>query len=204
MFQIRKSFKVSSYVEFTNLVCIAVDKDYVEFDYCYLKSVNRTYKYGSMRAKFLKLPITQIVFNYALFKRENGYKPFLYNISVDVCRFLKSPYNPVTKFFYNSFKDHSNINHSCPFNHDFIVEKLDTKTVTDKLSRLPIPVGQYAMSAACNNHCFINNLQLLLLVPVISVTISVENALLYDATRHLVIPNDQQQQYKQQLTRPTT
>ncbi|XP_037941299.1 uncharacterized protein LOC119674243 [Teleopsis dalmanni] len=139
---------VSSHVEFTNMLCKTFDKSFVTFDYCYLKSVNRSYKYISMRAKLLQLPVTNIVFNYAMLKRENGYKPFLYNITFEACSFLKSQNNPVTKFVYNVFKDHSNVNHTCPYNHDVIIEKLDTKSFADRLSRLPIPFGQYAISGA--------------------------------------------------------
>lgn len=53
---------------------------------------------------------------FGLYKRVNGYMPFLYNMSFDACRFLTSPNpNPVALYFYNFSKDYSNINHSCPF-----------------------------------------------------------------------------------------
>jgi len=54
---------------------------------------------------------------FGLYKRLNGYKPFLYNMTLDGCRFLKSRNpNPIALYFYNLFKDYSNINHTCPYN----------------------------------------------------------------------------------------
>ncbi|XP_022228667.1 uncharacterized protein LOC111078351 isoform X4 [Drosophila obscura] len=46
------SYEVASKVEFTNIVCTSLDKEFSEFEYCYLKSVNRTYKYVSVKSKF--------------------------------------------------------------------------------------------------------------------------------------------------------
>jgi len=45
-------------LEFKNINCEAVDKEFSEFEYCYLKSVNRTYKYISVKLKLLQLPVT--------------------------------------------------------------------------------------------------------------------------------------------------
>jgi len=54
--------------------------------------------------------------NFALLKRYSGYKPFLYNITVDACKLLKHPKaNPIFGFFHGLFKEHSNMNHSCPY-----------------------------------------------------------------------------------------
>jgi len=51
-----------------------------------------------------------------MWKRLNGYKPFLYNITTDVCKFLRNPKsNPVMKYIFESFIEYSNINHSCPY-----------------------------------------------------------------------------------------
>ncbi|XP_037941293.1 uncharacterized protein LOC119674238 [Teleopsis dalmanni] len=139
--------KVFSYVEFTNIVCKSLDKKTVEISYSYMKSINRSYKYISLRAKVHKLPITNLKINYALFKRANGYKPFLYNITVDACAFMKSHNNPVTTYIYNIIKEHTNLNRSCPLNHDIIVEKLDATFLEKKLMLLPFPSGQYAFNS---------------------------------------------------------
>ncbi|KAH8348576.1 hypothetical protein KR084_008779, partial [Drosophila pseudotakahashii] len=132
-------------VEFKNIKCESVDEEFCTFDYCHLKSVNRTYKYFSARAKMLKLPITNAKVNGALYQRLNGYKPFLYNITVDCCKFVKNQKsNPVAGFLYDSFKEFSNLNHSCPYNHDLVLEKLTASSVNHRVTNiLPFPEGEY-------------------------------------------------------------
>lgn len=103
--------------------------------------------------------------NFSLLKRFNGYKPFLYNITVDACKALRhSKYNPIFSFFYGLFKHHSNMNHTCPFDvsvlirrlieqlntflfkfqHDLIVEKLPTNFLNQKVNGdIKFPHGDY-------------------------------------------------------------
>ncbi|XP_041450231.1 uncharacterized protein LOC111078351 isoform X2 [Drosophila obscura] len=134
------SYEVASKVEFTNIVCTSLDKEFSEFEYCYLKSVNRTYKYVSVKSNLYQTPV-----NFSLYKRFNGYRPFMYNITVDACRFLKNPKsNPVTLFFFSSFAEFSNLNHSCPFNGALVLEKLSTEFINHQTTKvLPFPEGDY-------------------------------------------------------------
>lgn len=44
-------------MEFNNLRCVALDRSFLNFEYCYLKSVNRTFKYASLKTKLHQLPI---------------------------------------------------------------------------------------------------------------------------------------------------
>ncbi|KRK07090.1 uncharacterized protein LOC26535167 isoform X1 [Drosophila yakuba] len=137
--------EVYSLVEFTNVQCESVDKDYTLFPYCYLKSVNRSYKYVSVKAKLLQLPVAKAKVRLALYKRLNGYKPFLYDMTIDACRFLKYPKsNPVALYFYNCFKEYSNLNHTCPFEHDIVLDKMSYHSINNKLTKvLPFPEGNY-------------------------------------------------------------
>jgi len=50
-----------------------------------------------------------------IFKRANGYKPWVVKAELDICRFVKKTYNPVAIIVFNLFKEFSNFNHSCPF-----------------------------------------------------------------------------------------
>ncbi|XP_044250418.1 uncharacterized protein [Drosophila takahashii] len=138
---------VYSLVEFTNIKCESVDKDFCEIDYCFLKSVNRTYKYVSVKVKLLRIPVTRIKVNFAVYKRLNGYKPFLYNLTLDACKFLKAPRsNPVANYFYNFFNNVSNMNHSCPYDHDIVMEKMTYSSVYHQFSDiLPFPEGNYML-----------------------------------------------------------
>nr|XP_044251440.1 uncharacterized protein LOC123003317 [Drosophila takahashii] len=137
--------QTESRFEFTNFICKTFDKQFGEFEYCYLKSVNRTYKYISGKFKLHQLPITKLRVNVALWKRFNGYKPFMYNITIDVCAFLKNhKSNPVINFVHESHSNYSNINHSCPLNHDIILEKLPIDILNHRFTAvLPFPEGDY-------------------------------------------------------------
>ncbi|XP_034665150.1 uncharacterized protein LOC117899325 [Drosophila subobscura] len=139
--------EISSKWEFTNFKCTSLDKEFTEFEYCYIKSINRTYKYLSFRANLLKTPVTKIKLNFSLFKRFSGYRPFLYNMTVDSCRFLaKQKSYPVAAFFYNLFKDSSNMNHTCPYDHDLILDQLTATFLNHQFTKvLPFPEGDYLM-----------------------------------------------------------
>ncbi|XP_039497157.1 uncharacterized protein LOC120455242 [Drosophila santomea] len=145
MFTTHYLAEVNALVEFTNVQCESLDKDFALFEYCYLKSVNRSYKYCSLKVKLLQLPITKIKVRFGLYKRLNGYIPFLYNMTLDACRFLKSAKpNPIANFFYSFFKDHSNINHTCPYNHDIVVDQMLYNHINYKVTKiLPFPEGSY-------------------------------------------------------------
>ncbi|EDV57335.1 uncharacterized protein LOC6542275 [Drosophila erecta] len=134
-----------SKLEFTNIKCITHDPEFLVVDYCFLKSINRTYKYLSVKAHLFQKPVTKVKVNAATFQRLNGYKPFLYNVTVDACRFFKNQKsNPVAFYLYNLFKDYSNLNHSCPYDHDIILEKLSINHVNKQVTDvLPVPHGDY-------------------------------------------------------------
>ncbi|XP_020811060.1 uncharacterized protein LOC110186287 [Drosophila serrata] len=124
---------IISKVEFTNIKCNSLDTDFANFEYCFLKSVNRHYKYLSLKV------------NIELQKRYSVYRTFLYNVTVDACRFLKNPQsNPIGIYLYGFFRDYSNMNHTCPFNHDLIVDKLPVNFTNRHVTEvLPFPTGDY-------------------------------------------------------------
>ncbi|KAH8313534.1 hypothetical protein KR067_007774, partial [Drosophila pandora] len=152
----KKSFKYNLYtsiyflkvlclVEFKNIKCDSLDSEFDAFEYCLLKSVNRSYKYLSLKVKLYKVPIAKVKVNFALLKKFNGYKPFLYNITVDACKTLRHPKsNPIFGYFHDAFKTFSNMNHTCPFDHDVIVDKLPISHVDHQFSKLlAFPTGEY-------------------------------------------------------------
>ncbi|XP_016951390.1 uncharacterized protein LOC108025419 [Drosophila biarmipes] len=137
--------EITPMVEFTNVKCTSWDKKFADFEYCHLKSVNRSFKYLSLKVNLHKVPITKIKVNFALLKRYSGYKPFLYNITFDACKLLKHPKsNPIAGFFHGLFKKHSNMNHSCPYDHDLLVDKLPTSFLNKQITgALNFPLGEY-------------------------------------------------------------
>ncbi|KAH8232478.1 hypothetical protein KR032_008076, partial [Drosophila birchii] len=155
---------IASKVEFTNVKCTPLDPKFMVFEYCYLKSVNRTYKYLSVKTKMASFPLQKptvsvyvhpvrnlrthpISFqvNIELLKRYSGYKPFLYNVTVDVCRFMKNPKSsPIAAYFHGLFSSFSNMNHTCPYNHDLVVDKLPTSFINQQVTgALSFPHGDY-------------------------------------------------------------
>ncbi|KAH8372521.1 hypothetical protein KR200_002935, partial [Drosophila serrata] len=130
--------------EFTNINCTCFGESFCSFEYCLLKSVNRTYKYASLKMKFNQGPANKIKANLALYKKLNGYKPFLYNVTVDACKLLKNPTSsPVATYFYSFFLPFSNINHTCPF-ETVIIDKVSIAHMNDQLTKiLPFPKGEY-------------------------------------------------------------
>ncbi|EDW42392.1 GM25974 [Drosophila sechellia] len=132
--------------EFTNLKCISHNESFSTFEYCFLKAINRTYKYASIKVKLHEVPIKKVKVNFALYQRLNGYKPFLYNVTFDGCKYLLNMKGyPVATYIFNLFAPYSNINHSCPYDHDLIVEKLPFSYINDQMSIiLPFPKSSYA------------------------------------------------------------
>ncbi|KAH8308294.1 hypothetical protein KR059_010075, partial [Drosophila kikkawai] len=131
--------------EFTNFVCTSYDKKFGEFEYCFIKSINRSYKYISGKFNVSQVPLTKIKANIGLWKRFNGYKPFLYNITFEYCAFRRNPKsNPIANFIYGSFVDYTNMNHTCPINHGVTLDKLPVDFVNNRFTRvLSFPTGDY-------------------------------------------------------------
>ncbi|XP_041448733.1 uncharacterized protein LOC121404110 [Drosophila obscura] len=137
---------VSCKFEFTNLKCTTLEQEFVEFDRCFLKSVNRTYKYLTVSTKIHVLPLNSASIQTQVLKRLNGYKPFLFNFTTDACMVFGGKMNPTTRFFFGLMAPYSNMNHSCPYDHDIIVEKLPISFLNEQLTRvLPFPEGDYCV-----------------------------------------------------------
>ncbi|KAH8347150.1 hypothetical protein KR059_005869, partial [Drosophila kikkawai] len=138
-------FQVTGKVEFTNLKCTSYDPKFSEFEYYHFKAINRTFKYLSLKVKLYETPITNVKVNVALLKRFGGYKPFLYNVTVDACKFLKNPSsNAVIVYLHGFFKSHSNMNHTCPYDHDLIVDKLTADFLNTQVTEvISFPFGEF-------------------------------------------------------------
>ncbi|XP_051859558.1 uncharacterized protein LOC127565414 [Drosophila albomicans] len=85
-------------------------------------------------------PVTNIFAEFQVFKRENGYKPWLVKTSWDLCRFLTKAYNPFAILFYRMFKEFTNINHTCPYEGDLVVEGFHLRP---ELLGVVLPTGDY-------------------------------------------------------------
>ncbi|EDV95704.1 GH15853, partial [Drosophila grimshawi] len=133
-----------AHVTFTNLKCNATDRNIGEFDYCYIKAVNRTHKYVSVYFKLYQRPLSNITLNIKVFRKSNGYQPFIPTINIDLCKFLINQKHPFMIIFYKITKQYSNINHTCPYITDVYVDKMYTGNLeSDFMRYIPIPEGDY-------------------------------------------------------------
>ncbi|KAH8301928.1 hypothetical protein KR044_000957, partial [Drosophila immigrans] len=163
-FQLLLFYQCVAHVTFTNLKCSLTNETYGEITLCHIKAVNRTHKYVSVKVK-----LNIIMDNIFVMRYDYGYKPFFIDISIDICKFLKNPQNAFMNVFYNTFRETSNINHTCPYTvskiinlieliqnikinsifelqNDIIVDKVWTGNLEDDFSKfLPIPNGDYAI-----------------------------------------------------------
>ncbi|XP_039480595.1 uncharacterized protein LOC120444734 [Drosophila santomea] len=134
----------------TNVKCEVLDKSFVEFPICNLKVLGRGIIAENVYIKILKLPVEKISVNFAVYKKLSGYHPFLFNVTVDLCHYMKHP-NPmnIVHYIHIALKPFTNFNHSCPYNvsnnqHDIVVKDF---VLTDQMfARIPLPIGNYMFS----------------------------------------------------------
>ncbi|XP_046810101.1 uncharacterized protein LOC111679419 [Lucilia cuprina] len=103
--------------KFTNLHCEDHDLKFSRFEKYKLKVLRRGLVVMNINVNLYQTPVTNISINVGLYKRANGYRPFLWNISQDACLFFARQNRfPVLKFMLGLITEHSNINHTCPYN----------------------------------------------------------------------------------------
>ncbi|XP_070071685.1 uncharacterized protein [Drosophila takahashii] len=136
---------IFSHVTFTNLKCGTKDTKFSNFKKCYIKAVNRTHKYVDLYINLYQIPVDNVTV-IKLMRHDHGYKPFFVDITFDGCKFLKNQKHPIARAFYGIYKNSSNINHTCPYNHDLIVDHLWTGNIeADRLKYIPMINGDYAI-----------------------------------------------------------
>ncbi|KAH8355811.1 hypothetical protein KR200_007241, partial [Drosophila serrata] len=139
------TFQVNSLLEFTNVICEPLDKNFCGFEYCRLEKVNKTFKYITAKVLLFQKPVSKVRINGALYKRSNGYKPYLYNVTIDGCKFFKTlRARPVSRLIYDFLNSTSNLNHSCPYDHDIYVSNLSDNYLNNHITHiLTFPKGDY-------------------------------------------------------------
>ncbi|XP_043068875.1 uncharacterized protein [Drosophila bipectinata] len=138
----RVVFQDSTKIRWTNAKCISLNQSWVRINQCRLKAIKRDMTVFNFNATFLH-PTKDIEARYRVFKRENGYKPWLINMKYDCCRFLRRPYDTFGIFIYKLYKDFSNINHTCPLHGDILIQGFYLRT---DLFKLPMPTGDFLLS----------------------------------------------------------
>ncbi|XP_039964867.1 uncharacterized protein LOC126760999 [Bactrocera neohumeralis] len=133
---------VDTFTKLTNINCKTLDKPFADFKSCRLHVPKRGEIALSLHVRLFQLPVNNVSVNLAFFKKASGYRPFLYNVTVDFCGYManKKRY-PFLNIFHGAFLTKSNINHTCPYNHDIIIQNLILRD--DMFGRLPVPAGEY-------------------------------------------------------------
>lgn len=108
------SIQNGNVIKFTNLICESFNKTWFTFNECRLRAVNRNKTVININAT-VHYPANDVHVDAQVFKKANGYKPWLIKISLDGCRFIKKAYNPVAIIIFKMFREFSNLNHSCPY-----------------------------------------------------------------------------------------
>ncbi|XP_064540406.1 uncharacterized protein LOC135429857 [Drosophila montana] len=129
----------------TGLECQAVDPKFCAFENCIIKPVSRGIKEINGKVKLLQVPVDNITIRFELMRRGH-IEHMLYAGDIDGCQFWKGKRrNPIASSIYKSLRldVFTNINHSCPYNHDLIVDHL---RLDENLNlNLPIAVGEYVI-----------------------------------------------------------
>ncbi|XP_033167567.1 uncharacterized protein LOC117145856 [Drosophila mauritiana] len=141
----------ASKLEFTNIKCHATDPAFLNFEYCFIKSVNRSYKYISLKANIYKVPITNASAKLQISRRFWSYMPITIAASIDVCKFMaskKNLANPMLRLFEEITTSYTNTNHKCPYDHDLVIDRLPSQFLSEHFTNiLPLPPGDYSFNS---------------------------------------------------------
>ncbi|XP_065365648.1 uncharacterized protein LOC135958686 [Calliphora vicina] len=129
-------------IRFTNLECKSFDQEFVQIPQCRLKVMARDKVSLNFHLKMLQLPLINMTVLGQLLRKSNDYRPFLYNSSTNFCSFVKNANKLLFwKIVWNIARPFSNVNHTCPYNHDIIVQNMILDEHNMKL--ILFPPGNY-------------------------------------------------------------
>ncbi|SPP75190.1 Hypothetical predicted protein [Drosophila guanche] len=137
--------------KFKSLNCVSFDKDYAEFYICKINAINRYKNSISVGYRNKQTIGSHLMVRMELFKRANGWRPFLYNVTLNLCDFLDNVKNKNTpngvlfSLAFSYFSQYLNKPWTCPFYANDTVEVLNFVCDLKRLrSRFPIENGEYA------------------------------------------------------------
>ncbi|CAD7006277.1 unnamed protein product [Ceratitis capitata] len=137
----RNSLVLANHISFNNIQCQSNDEKYFQFSQCDLKLQKRGYNELNIYGKLLKTA-DNITVKAELFRKTNGYTPFIYKFTLDFCDLKRFPQRqPVMSMFFKYLERNSNLNHTCPYDHDIILKNFVMPD--DVLKLLPYPKGDY-------------------------------------------------------------
>ncbi|XP_055383364.1 uncharacterized protein LOC129613371 [Condylostylus longicornis] len=146
--EIRASKKTNFFVP-TRLDCHLSSNLFSNYT-CLLKAISRTKKIVGLRGVLAK-PVNKLFVNYQLYKRYNGWQPFLMNYTFEFCNFLKDGKGLASHFYNYLYKPalpllskYTNINHPCPYNGTIELYEVDLNLAfKENVENLLVPSGYY-------------------------------------------------------------
>ncbi|XP_062136044.1 uncharacterized protein LOC133845570 [Drosophila sulfurigaster albostrigata] len=131
--------------KFKTLNCQLYDPKLGNFSKCEIKAVSRTKNIINVNFDIFNT-IRAATIEVGIFKRENGWHPYLYSFSIDACKFIKKPYNVVAILGFEYIKPYSNLNHTCPYmaGTSLIVKGFQVDIDQFRV-RFPVPNGEYGL-----------------------------------------------------------
>ncbi|KAH8371693.1 hypothetical protein KR093_008549, partial [Drosophila rubida] len=133
--------QTASVSRFTNVECEILDIGYITYPKCNLKLVGRGIVGLNINMKLLKPPVETVKLNLSLWRKFNGFRPFMFNTTFDYCKYAERPTLSFQHIVFSAIRDSSNINHTCPYDHDIIVHNMIFKE--EYLRLMPLPAGEY-------------------------------------------------------------
>ncbi|EDW14933.2 uncharacterized protein Dmoj_GI23047 [Drosophila mojavensis] len=109
-----RPFQSGASIKMTNAVCNSYNKSWVVITQCRLKALQRNKTILNVDMDFIH-PVNDIDVRIQILRKGNGYKPWLFDISFDGCKFMRRPNNPAVKTIFSIFKEYTTINHTCPY-----------------------------------------------------------------------------------------
>ncbi|XP_051859480.1 uncharacterized protein LOC117568019 isoform X3 [Drosophila albomicans] len=127
-------------VRITGLSCQVVDPMFCRFENCVLKAKSRDFKELSMVVRLLQIPVDNITLRVEFFRRSYTSQSIL-QFEIDGCQYWRNKRrNPIAKTLYMLFRleNFTNVNHSCPYNHDIIVDRMQI----NRNLNMPLPLAK--------------------------------------------------------------
>ncbi|XP_017058842.1 uncharacterized protein LOC108099731 [Drosophila ficusphila] len=128
--------------KFSNFQCKSYNESWFVFNYYRLKAVSRDRVLLNMNGTILH-PAYNIKAHVKVYKKANGFKPWVLEATTDACSFIKKRSDPFLRIVYNIFKEFTNINHSCPYVGHQLLKDFYLKR---ELLVLPLPSGEYLLA----------------------------------------------------------
>ncbi|XP_026840190.1 uncharacterized protein LOC113567447 [Drosophila persimilis] len=139
---IEPSFQDAVVFKFTNIVCESYNQSWFVFHNYRLKAVGRNKVLLNVNGTILH-PVNNASIRGRIFKKANGYKPWLFDIYFDACQYFLKRNQPVVNIVYRLFKEFTSLNHSCPYVGPQFVKDLYLR---HELLGIPMPTGDYLLA----------------------------------------------------------